>query len=67
MGGYGRYVRLYDVGTGELLHQLDQGFAGRMSLEFSPDGRYLATVGTLWDVATGTRSARTWPPDSHRR
>ncbi len=55
MGGYGRFVRLWDVGTAELLHELDRGLAGRTSLEFSPDGRYLATVGTLWDVATGVR------------
>jgi WD40 repeat protein len=55
VAGYGRFVRLWDVSTAELLHDLDRGFAGREILEFSPDGRYLATVGTLWDVETGVR------------
>jgi WD40 repeat protein len=56
VGGYGRFVRLYDVGTGDLLHALDQRAADEQGiLEFTPDGRYLATRDALWDVATGVR------------
>jgi len=55
VGGYSLVVRLWDIGTGQLLHELDQGGPITLSLEFSPDGRILATGGTLWDVATGTR------------
>jgi WD40 repeat protein len=55
VGGYGRFVRLWDVGAADLLLELDQGDGRAASLEFSPDGRYLATVGTLWDVASGAR------------
>jgi WD40 repeat protein len=55
VGGFGRFVRVYDVGTEDLLHELDQGSQAATSLEFSPDGRYLANLGALWDVATGTR------------
>jgi WD40 repeat protein len=60
VGGYGRLVRLSDIGTGKLLHELDVGGSGAATLEFSPDGRTLAVSGrqanaSLWDVATGTR------------
>jgi WD40 repeat protein len=53
-------VRLVDVSTGRLLHELDTAGAGAFSLEFSPDGRTLAVSGweavaSLWDVATGTQ------------
>jgi WD40 repeat protein len=51
----GLTVQLWDVGTRELLHELDQGGAMTLSLEFSPDGRLLATGATLWEVATGAR------------
>jgi WD40 repeat protein len=54
VGGFGRFVRVYDVGTEKLLHELDLGSSAGRSLEFSPDGRYLANLGALWDVATGT-------------
>jgi WD40 repeat protein len=54
VGGYSRYVRLWDVGTEALLDELDTGYAGA-SLEFSPDGRYLFNGGIVWDVATGVR------------
>ena len=56
----GRVVRLWDVRTRKLLHELDQGGNGAFTLEFSPDGRTLAISGfepvaSLWDVATGTQ------------
>jgi serine/threonine protein kinase/WD40 repeat protein len=60
VGGTPRIVRLVDVRTGKLLHELDTAGAGALSLEFSPDGRTLAVSGfeavaSLWDVATGTQ------------
>jgi WD40 repeat protein/tRNA A-37 threonylcarbamoyl transferase component Bud32 len=60
VGGFGRAVRLWDVRTGKLVHELDQGGYGAFTLEFSPDGRTLAVSGfepvaSLWDVATGTQ------------
>jgi WD40 repeat protein/tRNA A-37 threonylcarbamoyl transferase component Bud32 len=65
VGGYPRLVRLWNVRTGKLVHELDAG--GGEALEFSPDGRILAVSGlasgravsgaavSLWDVATGTQ------------
>jgi len=58
VGGFGRVVRLWNVGTGKLVHELDQRGNGAFTLEFSPDGRTLAVSGfepvaSLWDVATG--------------
>ena len=61
-GGYGRAVRLADVGTGKLMHALDAG--GAVALEFSRDGRTLAVFGrgaSLWDVATGIQIGPTLP------
>jgi WD40 repeat protein/tRNA A-37 threonylcarbamoyl transferase component Bud32 len=60
VGGFDRVVRLWDVGTEELLHELDQGGTGSFALEFSPDGRVLAVSGyepvaSLWDVASGAQ------------
>jgi WD40 repeat protein len=60
VGGFDRVVRLWDVRTGTLVHELDQGGNGAFTLEFSPDGRTLAISGfepvaALWDVATGTQ------------
>jgi WD40 repeat protein/class 3 adenylate cyclase len=60
VGGFGRVVRLWDVRTETLVHELDQGGNGAFTLEFSPDGRTLAVSGfepvaSLWDVATGTQ------------
>jgi WD40 repeat protein/tRNA A-37 threonylcarbamoyl transferase component Bud32 len=60
VGGFGRVVHLWDVRTGKLVHELDQGGNGAFTLEFSPDGRTLAVSGfepvaSLWDVGTGTR------------
>ena len=57
VGGYGKVVRLWDVRTGKLVHELDQGGAGALTLEFSADGSTLAVSGfepaaSLWDVAT---------------
>jgi WD40 repeat protein len=59
-GWYPGIVRLVDVRTGKLLHELDTGGAGAFTLEFTPDGRTLAvsgfeSVAFLWDVATGTQ------------
>jgi WD40 repeat protein/tRNA A-37 threonylcarbamoyl transferase component Bud32 len=58
VGGFGRVVRLWDVRTGKLVHELNQGGNGAFDLEFSPDGRTLAVSGfepvaSLWDVGTG--------------
>ena len=49
-----------DVGSGDLIRDLDQGSAGAMTLDFSADGTMLAVSGfeggaALWDVATGTQ------------
>jgi len=60
VGGFGRLVRVWDVRTGKLVHELDQGGNGAFTLEFTPDGRTLAISGfeqaaSLWDVATGTQ------------
>jgi WD40 repeat protein len=60
VGGFGRVVRVWDVRTRKLLHELDQGGNGAFTLEFSPDGRTLAISGfepvaSLWDVATGAQ------------
>jgi WD40 repeat protein len=60
VGGFGRVVRVWDVRTRQLVHELDQGGNGAFTLEFSPDGRTLAVSGfepvaSLWDVATGTQ------------
>jgi WD40 repeat protein len=60
VGGFGPTVRLVDIHTGKLVHELDQAGAGAFTLEFSSDGRVLAVSGfepvaSLWDVATGTQ------------
>jgi WD40 repeat protein len=60
IGGFGRVVRVWDVRTQKLVHELDQGGNGAFTLEFSPDSRTLAVSGfepaaSLWDVATGTQ------------
>jgi WD40 repeat protein/tRNA A-37 threonylcarbamoyl transferase component Bud32 len=60
VGGFGRVVRLWDVRTGRLVHELDQGGNGAFTLEFSPDGRTLAVSGfepvaSIWDVGAGTQ------------
>jgi WD40 repeat protein/tRNA A-37 threonylcarbamoyl transferase component Bud32 len=63
VGGYGRFVRLWDFRTGRLVRQIDVGSA--TALEFSPDGRNLVVSGgvslsggvgaSVWDLATGTQ------------
>jgi WD40 repeat protein/tRNA A-37 threonylcarbamoyl transferase component Bud32 len=60
VGGWGTLVRLVDVRTGKLLHELDQAGTGAREMEFSPDGRILAVSGwenvaSLWDVASGAQ------------
>jgi WD40 repeat protein len=64
-------VRLWDVPTGMLIRELDQGSAGTKTLDFSPDGRILAVSGyapvaSLWDVATGARIGPTLRAGSRR-
>jgi WD40 repeat protein len=56
VGGYGTVVRIWDVRTEKVVHQLNTG--GVVALEFSRDGRILAVAGdgaSLWDVGSGTR------------
>jgi WD40 repeat protein len=58
VGGWAPIVRLVDVRTGKLLHELELGPSGAFALEFTRDGRTLAvsgweSVASLWDVATG--------------
>jgi WD40 repeat protein len=53
-------VRLWDVGTRELIRELHHDTGAAATLQFSPDGRTLAASGaernaTLWDVASGAR------------
>jgi WD40 repeat protein len=60
VGGFSNDVRILDIPTETLLHELYVGGAGAFSLEFSPDGQVLAVSGiepaaSLWDVATGTQ------------
>jgi len=60
VGGWGTLVRLVDVRTGKLLHELDQAGTGAREMEFSPDGRILAVSGwedvaSLWDAASGAQ------------
>ncbi|HEY5881976.1 MAG TPA: WD40 repeat domain-containing protein, partial [Nakamurella sp.] len=55
VSGSGRFVRLWDIDSESLLHELDLGGGSPLSIEFSPDGSVLAAAGTLWDAATGTR------------
>ena len=58
-GGADPHVHVWDVGTGKLLHELEQNVGnGVWALDFSPDGSVLAMSGgdpyaSLWDVATG--------------
>ena len=81
-GGILTDVYLWDVRTGRLVRKLEQGSAGVLGLDFSPDGRLLAVAGqrpvaSLWDVATGARIGPTLTagdrrtqidlaPDGHR-
>jgi WD40 repeat protein len=64
-------VRVWDVRTGKLIRELDQGNAGAKTLDFSPDGRILAVSGyapvaSLWDLATGARIGPTLRAGSRR-
>jgi WD40 repeat protein/tRNA A-37 threonylcarbamoyl transferase component Bud32 len=64
-------VRVWDVPTGKLIRELDQGSAGTKTLDFSPDGRILAVSGyapvaSLWDLATGARIGPTLRAGSRR-
>ncbi len=64
-------MRVWDVRTRKLISRLDQGSAGALTLDFSPDGRTLAVSGfepvaSLWDVATGVRIGPTLTAGSRR-
>jgi Tol biopolymer transport system component len=81
-GGTLTDVYLWDVRTGRLVREIEQGSAGVLGLDFSPDGRLLAVAGqepvaSLWDVASGARIGPTLTagdrrtqidlsPDGHR-
>jgi WD40 repeat protein len=64
-------VRVWDVPTGKLIRELDQGSVGAKTLDFSPDGRLLAVSGyapvaSLWDLATGAGIGPTLTAGSRR-
>ncbi len=64
-------TRVWDVPTGKLIREFDQGSAGTKTLDFSPDGRTLAISGyapvaSLWDLATGARIGPTLTAGSRR-
>jgi WD40 repeat protein len=64
-------VRVWDIPSAKLIHELDQGSAGAKTLDFSPDGRTLAVSGfepvaSLWDVASGARIGPTLTAGSRR-
>jgi WD40 repeat protein/tRNA A-37 threonylcarbamoyl transferase component Bud32 len=53
-------VKVWDVGTGRLLHDLDGSTEKVTGVAFDPDGRRLGAVGSngqlcLWDAATGRK------------
>jgi WD40 repeat protein len=54
--GKGRAITLWDAATGKEIHRFPNLFEFLDSVAFSPDGKILATGGSvcrLWDVATG--------------
>jgi WD40 repeat protein len=67
VGGYGSGVRIWDVRTRKLIHELPTPGGG--ALEFSKDGSMLAVAGnavSLWDVETGIRIGPTLTAGSRR-
>jgi RNA polymerase sigma factor (sigma-70 family) len=63
--GHRGVVRLWEADTGREVRELAQ--RGTVALAFAPDGKTLAAGGwegplVLWDVATGRRLRRIWPP-----
>jgi WD40 repeat protein/DNA-binding SARP family transcriptional activator len=75
------YPRVVELATGRTLFDLPAGLYTTSDIEWSPDGRYIATVDTTFlivdDAATGTEIARAhrhdsfilavrWSPDSRR-
>jgi WD40 repeat protein len=64
-------VHVWDVATGELIRDLDQGSAGAKTLDFGSDSRTLAVSGfapvaSLWDVPSGARIGPTLTAGSRR-
>lgn len=62
-GSADQTIRLWDVTTGQELHQLQGHTRVVWSLDFSPDGQQLVSAGfdntvRLWDVATGAEIRR---------
>jgi WD40 repeat protein len=58
-------LRLWDVASGKLLHELGSHYPTVDSIAFSPDGKVIASSGSrgplyLWDSATGKELCRLW-------
>jgi WD40 repeat protein/predicted Ser/Thr protein kinase len=61
-------VRVWDALTGQLLHELPHKGGGCHDVQFSPDGRLVATAGfdnraCVWELATGEKLATLDHPD----
>jgi RNA polymerase sigma factor (sigma-70 family) len=58
-------LRLWDLSTGRLLHELGSHYPAVESIAFSPDGKVIASAGHggklfLWESATGQLLAQVW-------
>jgi WD40 repeat protein/serine/threonine protein kinase len=67
-GGWQGDLRIWDVKTGQEVHQLRGHWTSVLTLDFSPDGRTLASgddhgIVKLWDVKTGRLQV---PAGGHR-
>ena len=72
VGGFGRVVRVWDVRTRRLVHQLDQGGNGAFTLEFTPTAGPSPSPGSSPSRPSGMsrpelRSARSSPPGTAGR
>jgi WD40 repeat protein len=61
-GATGGKVKLWDTKTGELKRDLGEWYGAVRSVAFSPDGKTLASIGTL--PPEGTSSVRLWDPQT---